>query len=69
MAMASAANAAMAPLTPPADVPHESAKFPDTPMADQNEENPFDAMEAEPEADVETPHLITHAKVYAIAEK
>lgn len=46
-----------------------STKLPDTPMADQYEQDPFDTVETEAEADVEKAHLITHAKVYAIAEK
>jgi len=46
-----------------------SQKLPDTPMADQFTENPFDSIAAEPEADAENAHLVTHAKVYAIAEK
>lgn len=74
LAMASAASTSM-PLTPPVEQENQfesldaSAKLPDTPIADQLDENPFDYMTAEPEADSETPHLITHAKVYAIAEK
>lgn len=45
-----------------------SAKLPDTPMQDQFTD-PFDYVYAEPKSDVEKPHLVTHAKVYAIAEK
>jgi hypothetical protein len=72
--MASAANAARGPLTPPAEpAPHfdamDSSKFPDSPMEDQNDEDPFDAVEEEPETDMGKAHLVTHAKVYAIAEK
>ncbi|KAF2634523.1 hypothetical protein P280DRAFT_524035 [Massarina eburnea CBS 473.64] len=72
--MASSTHAPM-PLTPPAEQPDQfesldtSMKMPDTPMADQFTENPFECISMEPEADVEKPHLITHAKVYAIAEK
>jgi hypothetical protein len=69
--------------TPPAEQPaqvelHDSAqfdqrdsfsKFPDTPVANKLAENPLDCNRAEMETDVEKPHLITHAKVYAIAEK
>jgi hypothetical protein len=62
------------PLTPPADEPEfqsldASSKFPDTPMAD---ESAFDELEGEQSAqelDVQNAHLVTHAKVYAIAEK
>ncbi|KAF2251310.1 hypothetical protein BU26DRAFT_280646 [Trematosphaeria pertusa] len=74
LAMASAAGSAM-PMTPPEEQANQfdaldaSAKLPETPTADQFTEDPFDAVTAEPEADVERPHLITHAKVYAIAEK
>lgn len=74
LAMASAADTSM-PLTPPAEQDNQlenldaMTKFPDSPMADQFDENPFDCMTAEPEADAEKPHLITHTKVYAIAEK
>lgn len=73
--MASAANAVHGPLTPPAEsTPHfdsldSSNKFPDSPMEDQNDRDQFDAVEEEPEADVGKTHLVTHAKVYAIAEK
>lgn len=68
------ANVSM-PLTPPAeqrdrnDSMDASAKLPATPMADELEENPFDCVDVEQETDAEKPHLITHAKVYAIAEK
>jgi hypothetical protein len=74
LAMASAVDASM-PMTPPAEDDNQfesldaSTKLPDTPTADQFDQNPFDSMTAEPEADTEKPHLITHAKVYAIAEK
>jgi hypothetical protein len=74
LAMASAVDTSM-PLTPPADQDNHfysldaSSKLPDSPMADQFDENPFDSMTTEPETDTEQPHLITHAKVYAIAEK
>jgi len=68
------ANTATPPLTPieaPAD-PFEGldAKLPDTPMQDQlDEEDPFEATFAEQAPDSDAPHLTTHAKVYAIAEK
>ncbi|PVH95408.1 hypothetical protein DM02DRAFT_537435 [Periconia macrospinosa] len=64
------------PLTPPADDQPDSdffdgeSKRPDSPMADQFTEDPFHAVPMEPQVDTEQkPHLITHAKVYAIAEK
>lgn len=75
LAMASAVSAARGPLTPPAEpMPHfdtmdSSTKYPDSPMEDQTDEDPFDAVEEEPEADMGKAHLVTHAKVYAIAEK
>lgn len=62
------------PLTPPDEVANQldnidaSTKLPDTPMADQFEES-LDGFPAEPEPDAQKPHLVTHAKVYAIAEK
>ncbi|KAF2679206.1 hypothetical protein K458DRAFT_119023 [Lentithecium fluviatile CBS 122367] len=74
LATASAVDTSM-PLTPPTEQENQfdnlnaSTKLPDSPMADQLDENPFDCMTTEPEADTEKPHLITHAKVYAIAEK
>lgn len=66
------------PLTPPVDSPQpdsdsfdpESNKRPDSPMADQCTEDPFNSISMEPQVDAEQKsHLITHAKVYAIAEK
>jgi hypothetical protein len=62
------------PLTPPADESmlqplDASLKFPDTPMNDQFADEIIESFVAEPEDDVEKVHLITHAKVYAIAEK
>lgn len=71
LAMASATNT-VPPTTAQPDqqeVLDLSQKLPDTPMADQFTENPFDSIAAEPEADAENAHLVTHAKVYAIAEK
>ncbi|KAF2023846.1 hypothetical protein EK21DRAFT_80020 [Setomelanomma holmii] len=73
LAIMAAANTTM-PLTPPAEEPAfqnfetSSSKFPDTPMADQFE---IDDLESEPEPEVnpQKSHLVTHAKVYAIAEK
>ena len=63
------------PMTPPPEEPtfqniDASAKMPDTPMADQFfEDDDLESVHSEPEFDVETTHLVTHAKVYAIAEK
>lgn len=77
VAMASAASHAT-PLTPPEEQADQfddhldadlSAKLPDTPMAEQFEEDPFESVQSETESAVEKPHLVTHAKVYAIAEK
>lgn len=74
LAMAAAVDTSV-PLTPPQEHDDEfdsldaSAKLPDTPMADQCDESPFDYVMAEPQADAEKAHLVTHAKVYAIAEK
>ncbi|KAF1978964.1 hypothetical protein BU23DRAFT_191678 [Bimuria novae-zelandiae CBS 107.79] len=45
------------------------AKLPDTPMQDQFMDDPFDYVFTETKADDEQSHLVTHAKVYAIAEK
>jgi hypothetical protein len=73
LATMSAADFSM-PLTPPADEPafqnlDASSKLPDTPMADQFTIDELDAEQSELELDVPSAHLITHAKVYAIAEK
>lgn len=62
------------PMTPPADEPSAqifdvSNKLPDTPIADQHTEDYFESVQSEPEVDNEQAHLVTHAKVYAIAEK
>jgi hypothetical protein len=62
------------PLTPPADEPtfqplDASFKLPDTPMTAQFSDEDIESIFAEPEGDVEKAHLVTHAKVYAIAEK
>ena len=47
-----------------------SAKLPDSPMQGQFTDDPFDYIPVEPKADQEEqPHLVTHTKVYAIAEK
>lgn len=69
----SAANASM-PLTPPADEPSlqnldASSKVPDTPMADQFANDELEGEEPELESEAHSAHLVTHAKVYAIAEK
>jgi hypothetical protein len=73
LATMSATNNSM-PLTPPADEPtfqnlDASSKLPDTPMADQFAFDELEGEQSEPELDVQTTHLVTHAKVYAIAEK
>lgn len=62
------------PLTPPADEAtfqnlDAFSKFPDTPMADQFAIHELETEQSEPELDVQSVHLVTHAKVYAIAEK
>lgn len=62
------------PLTPPADetmFPNldSFSKLPDTPMADQFAIDELEDDISEPELGVQTSHLVTHAKVYAIAEK
>jgi hypothetical protein len=73
MALVAAANNSM-PLTPPADEPtfqhlDASIKMPDSPMADQFEDDDLESVLSEEESDAEKTHLMTHAKVYAIAEK
>jgi hypothetical protein len=74
LALVAAASNSM-PLTPPADDPmfqnlDASTKMPDTPMADQFfEDDDLESEQSETEFDIETTHLVTHAKVYAIAEK
>src|SRR5690242_4715268 len=65
---------AASPLTPPAEQTLlqplvASLKFPDTPMAEQFADDYTESAAMEPEVDVESAHLVTHAKVYAIAEK
>ena len=76
LAMVSGAMPNGAPVTPPAEQPNQfdsnldlSQKLPDTPMAEQFEQDPFDGILQEPEADVEKPHLMTHVAVYALGEK
>jgi hypothetical protein len=69
-----AANNDSMPLTPP---PDESSfqnldaftKMPDTPMADQFAIDELESEQSEPALDFQSSHLVTHAKVYAIAEK
>lgn len=62
------------PLTPPADeLANQSlnaqSKLPDSPMADQFLVDELEGEQPEPELKVQSAHLVTHAKVYAIAEK
>ena len=66
--------AAASPLTPPAEDTlfqplDASLKLPDTPMAEQFADEYMESVAMEPEVNVESAHLVTHAKVYAIAEK
>ncbi|KAJ4374862.1 hypothetical protein N0V83_001940 [Neocucurbitaria cava] len=73
LAQALAANNRM-PMTPPADEPTApifdvSTKMADMPMADQPEEDDLESVQSEPEVGDEKAHLVTHATVYAIAEK
>ncbi|UPX10520.1 uncharacterized protein EKO05_0001174 [Ascochyta rabiei] len=73
LAQASAASPLM-PLTPPSEESlfqplDASLKLPDTPMADQFADDLIESVTLEPEVDAESAHLVTHAKVYAIAEK
>mgnify|MGYP003624094699 CR=1 FL=1 len=74
LATMAAANSSM-PLTPPADEPayqnfESSYKFhSDTPMADQDAIDDLECEQPEPVANPQKAHLVTHAKVYAIAEK
>lgn len=65
---------AASPLTPPAEEAmfqplDASLKFPDTPMAEQFADEYMESVAMEPEVDVESARLVTHAKVYALAEK
>ncbi|KAF1848751.1 uncharacterized protein K460DRAFT_80526 [Cucurbitaria berberidis CBS 394.84] len=63
------------PMTPPADelttqnFNAPSSKMPDTPMADESAADYLTSVQLEPDVDDEKAHLVTHAKVYAIAEK
>jgi len=67
--------AAAAPLTPPPNEPtfqnvDASAKLAATPMVDQIlEDDDLESVESEPESEIQSAHLVAHAKVYAIAEK
>jgi len=74
MALVAAANNAM-PMTPPPEQ-HAfqnmdvSTKMPDSPMVDDFfQDDDMESIHSEQEFDIETTHLVTHAKVYAIAEK
>lgn len=68
-----AAASTTPPLTPPVDEPTSQSlnmlKVPDSPMADQFSMDELEEEQSEPELDVQKSHLITHAKVYAIAAK
>jgi hypothetical protein len=73
LATIAATNSSM-PLTPPADEStiqnlDAATKMPDTPMADQFAINELESEQSEAALDVQNSHLVTHAKVYAIAEK
>jgi hypothetical protein len=65
---------AASPLTPPAEETlfqpmDASLKLPDTPMVELFADDYIESVTMEPEVDVESAHLVIHAKVYAIAEK
>ncbi|KAH6644282.1 hypothetical protein C7974DRAFT_17914 [Boeremia exigua] len=65
---------AASPLTPPAEDTvfrpiDATLKLPDTPMVEQFADDYNEYATMEPEVDVESAHLVIHAKVYAIAEK
>jgi hypothetical protein len=73
-AMGGASPPGALPLTPPADettfsTAYSSSKLPDMPMVDQFSTDELEDELSEPEPDIQTSHLVTHAKVYAIAEK
>jgi len=73
LATASAINVEM-PLTPPAEEDtfsnlDESMKLPSSPMVDQFAIEDTEDEQDEPDVDLGKAHLVTHAKVYAIAEK
>jgi hypothetical protein len=67
--------AAAMPLTPPPSEPtfqniDTSTKMPASPTAEELvEDDDVESVHSEPELDTESTHLVTHAKVYAIAEK
>lgn len=47
-----------------------STKMPDSPMVDEFlQDDDLESIHSEQEFDIETTHLVTHTKVYAIAEK
>lgn len=73
LASASAISSSM-PMTPPVEEPTYQAfdlstKMPRSPVADQSTDDDLESVHSESEPDVEKAHLVTHAKVYAIAEK
>ncbi|KAF2135028.1 hypothetical protein P153DRAFT_279199 [Dothidotthia symphoricarpi CBS 119687] len=73
LASAAAFHGSM-PLTPPADEPSFQSldvfsKMPGTPTTDQAVDDDLESVHSESEPDTEKAHLVTHAKVYAIAEK
>lgn len=73
LATASAANNSM-PLTPPADELtfqslNVSTKFPDSPVVDESAIEEAEHEHPNQTKDLENAHLVTHAKVYSIAEK
>ncbi|EOA84560.1 hypothetical protein ACJQWK_07314 [Exserohilum turcicum] len=74
LALVAAANSAMPSTPPPEEQPSQGvdafAKMPASPMAAQFfEDDDVESVLSDTELDVESTHLVTHAKVYAIAEK
>jgi hypothetical protein len=75
LASISGANNVSMPLTPPAEEEmfqsfDAYSKKPDVSIVDHYPvDDDVESILSEPEMDTETPHLVTHAKVYAIAEK
>ncbi|CBY02090.1 hypothetical protein IAQ61_006678 [Plenodomus lingam] len=72
LAQANATNTA--PITAPAGEPEFqnldlSSKNSDMPTTDNITDDDTESVGSEPESEIESSHLITHAKVYAIAEK
>lgn len=62
------------PLTPPLEEPTSgvidtSTKFFDMKEANHSSHHEFGLKQSEPDLDLDKVHLVTHAKVYAIAEK